>query len=411
MEILYVLLILLVATRVLGELSERLGQPALLGELIAGIILGVGLAQFSESLPVLSGLADNEVFKAITDLGIFFLMLLAGVEMHPRDIARSSGRALAAAAGGMLLPLASGIGLGLAVLPDSEYRFAQALFLGTALAITAVPVTVKVLMDMHWLDSDVGQTIVSAALFDDVLSLILLAVLTAFIREGEPPGAGEVALLTGRVALFFAITVPLGWWVFPRVGRWLKAARASEFELSMLLVAALGYSVLAEALHMHFIMGAFVAGVFFGRRTVDEQIYERVQKQVSGVTTGFLAPIFFASIGLHLDLGAVTVAPIFLTVLIVTAFLAKVIGSAIPAAMTGLGWRESFGVGFGMSGRGAVELIIAGVALEAGLFDHPSPPGDIVSSLFSSIVVMAVVTTAATPVLLRLVLGNRRADE
>ena len=87
------------------------------------------------------------------------------------------------------------------------------------------------------------------------------------------------------------------------------------------------------------------------------------------------------------------------------------IGSAIPAVMTGFGWRESLGVGFGMSGRGAVELIIAGVALEAGLFDHPSPPGDIVSSLFSSIVVMAVVTTAATPVLLRLVLGSRRADE
>jgi len=407
MEILIVLLILLAVTRIFGELAERVGQPALVGELIAGILLGLIVHAYPETFPAFSELGEDPAFVAITDLGVFFLMLLAGIEMKPGQLTEGSGRSLQVAIGGMLLPLAIGMGFGWIVIPESPYRFAQILFLGTALAITAVPVAVKILMDLGSLDSRAGQTIVAAAIVDDILSLILLAVLTTFIREGEMPGVGSILLVAGRVGLFFAITIPLGWFVFPRIGRWIKAMRAPEFELTVLLVAAMGFALLAEALHMHFIMGAFVAGVFFGRRTVDKEVYERVNKQVSGITTGFLAPIFFASIGLHLDLSAITTAPVFLVALLVLAFGGKLLGAALPSRAAGLSWRESWAVGSGMSGRGAVELIIAGIALEAGLFAHPDPPGPIVKSLFASVVLMAILTTAATPILLRLTMGAR----
>jgi len=254
MNLLYVLLVLLLVTRVCGELAERLRQPALVGELIAGIALGMVATRFHDELPVLAGLPENEVFNSITDLSIFFLMLLAGIELRPRELAKASGRALAVAIGGMLLPLALGYGLGWLFLPDSEYKFAQSLFLATALAITAVPVSVKVLMDLGKLQGKLGQTIVSAAVFDDVLSLMLLAVLTAVIRTGGFPDATAVAWLVGKVLLFFVIAGGAGRFVLPWIGRRLERTQAEEFELSALLIAALAFALLAEALGMHFIL-------------------------------------------------------------------------------------------------------------------------------------------------------------
>jgi len=173
----------LALTRAGAELAERLRLPALVGELLAGITLGVVLSHYAEFFPVLSELEDNEAFNGILDPGIFFLLLLAGIEMEPAEIVEAGRRAVFIALGGFIVPLAMGLGLAWWFLPESDYRFPQALFVGTALAITALPVSVKVLMDMDQLHSRAGETIVSAALFDDVFSLILLAVLTSALAS------------------------------------------------------------------------------------------------------------------------------------------------------------------------------------------------------------------------------------
>lgn len=262
MELLYILLVLLFLTRLSGELATRSGQPVLVGELLSGILLGVVAAQFSGSLPVLAALPDNEVFIALTDLAIFFLMLLAGVEMFPRELSENSRSAHWVAIGGLLIPLAGGFALGWVFLPESEYRLAQVLFLATALAITAVPVSVKVLMDLGKLDSRIGKTIVSAAVFDDIFSLVLLAVLTAVIKTGTLPDVVELAMLLGKTVVFFVVASLIGYYVFPWLGERVKRVRADEFELSALVMAALAYSLLAEALGIHFILGAFLAGLF-----------------------------------------------------------------------------------------------------------------------------------------------------
>ena len=406
MEIFYVLLIILVITRAFGEVAVRLGQPALVGELLAGIALGVAIRFSPSSFPVMHAIPDNDVFTAITDLGIFFLMLMAGLEMRPREVAEKSKGAMFIAAGGLIIPLLVGFSLGWFFLPRSDVKLAQVLFIGTALAITAVPVAAKVLMDLDKLRSTAGKMIVSAAIIDDILGLLLLAVLTAVIRTGEMPDPAGLLWLGGQIILFMIIVTAIGLYILPRLERVFHRSMSEEFEFSILLVVAFGFAVMAEALHMHFILGAFAAGLFFTKRTMDTKVFKGVQSRISGITTGFLAPVFFASIGLHLDVAAFTSIPLFLAVLIVAAVLCKLIGAGLPAYWIGLSGKDSLIVGIGMSGRGAVELIIADIALRAGLFSHPDPTPAIVANLFSAIVIMAVITTLLTPIGLRLIVSR-----
>lgn len=407
MEILYVLLVLLVVTRLLGELCERWGQSALVGELVGGVVIGLVVRSFSGTFPILSGLTHDPVFEAITDLGVFFLMLHAGVELHPKELSEASSASVLVAVGGMVLPFCGGFALGWLVLPASDYRLAQALFLGTALAITAVPVAVKVLMDLGQLRSRAGRVIVSAAVIDDLLSLLLLAALTAVIRTGSLPGLAGLALIVAKAVLFLVVAAAFGRWAVPLLGGVTRRAHAGELEFSLLLINGLALAVLAELCGLHFLVGAFLAGLSFGRKTVSDVAYRDVKARVAGATTGFLAPVFFASIGLHLDLRAALEIPAFVVILTVVAFLGKLLGSGLMARLVGLSSRSALAVGTAMSARGAVELIVAGVALRAGLFSHPEPPPPVLEFMFSAVVIMALVTTLATPIVLRLLLPRR----
>lgn len=401
MELLYTLLILLAVTRLFGELAERIGQPVLVGELLSGIGLGLLVSHYSDTFPILSELQHNETFHGITELAMFFLMLFAGLDLRPTELLKASKSAVFIALGGMLFPLGLGLALGLASLPQSELRSAQALFLGTSLAITAVPVSVKALMDLGHLNSRLGQTVVAAALIDDILSLLLLGVLTSVLDTGSFPDAAGLAILVGKLLVFFAVVYALGHWLLPRVGAKLHLLRSDELEFSFLLVAGLAFAVLAEALGMHFILGAFAAGLFFGRTTVDEKTYHDVSAKVSAISTGFLAPIFFASIGFHLELAALWEAPLFVVALVALASFGKLLGAALPASRSDFTRREAAAIGFAMNARGAVELVIAGIALRAGLFEHPDPAPPVVTHMFSAVVIMAIFTTLLAPVALK----------
>jgi Kef-type K+ transport system membrane component KefB len=404
LNVLLIILILLVVTRTFAELAERANLPALVGELVAGIFLGFLLQRFQGLAPSIWFAANGELFAGLADLGMFFLMLLAGIRMEPLDFAKSSKSAILIALGGMLVPVAAGFGLGILVLPDSSLKTAQCLFIGVALAITAVPVAVRMFMDLGALESRVGKAVIAAAIWDDVLSLFLLALLLATIG-GDGTAAfslWDLLPVIGKVLLFFAVTLPVGLYVFPLLGRYFKYLSFPEVDFSMLLIGALAYGVFADYMELHIIIGAFIAGMFFHPKMVDVEIYDRVEQQMSGLTRGLLAPIFFVSVGFSLDFSAVSQVPVFVISLTLLALASKVIGSGFPAYWAGFSKRESVLVGIGMSGRGAVELIIAGIALEAGLFLQPTTPDPIVQGLFSAIVIMAIVTTVATPIALRL---------
>ncbi len=365
--------------------------------------LGLVLQRSYDSLAVLSSACQSETYTSLVSLGMFFLMLLAGIRMEPLEFVRSSKSAVLVALGGMIVPVSAGFMLGLIALPESPFKLLQSLFLGIALAITAVPVAAHIFFDLGQLETRVGKTVIAAALWDDLLSLFLLALLLAALGEDLSSSfqSWTLFLLLGKAVLFFAVTIPIGLFIFPLIGRYLRHLHFPEVDFSMLLIAALAYAVFAEIMGLHFILGAFLAGMFFHPKVVDADVYQRVEQQMSGITRGFLAPIFFVSVGLHLDLSAISQVPGFVAVLILIAFASKLIGSGLPAFWVGLSKRESMMVGIGMSGRGAVELIVAGVALEAGLFLQPYPTPAIVESLFSAIVIMALVTTMATPIFLR----------
>lgn len=410
MELLLLLLVLLIATRLLGEAAERLGQPSLVGELLAGVLLGFLAAMFAGDLGLANG-GRLEVPRAIVDIAIFFLMFLAGLEMRPGEILESSRASFIVALGGLLVPLGLGFLIGWYFLPDSPVKDIQSLFIGTALAITAVPVSVRMLMDLGRLHTRFGEIIVSAAIFDDVLGLILLAILTSMVGTGEPPAPESLLVLGGQVLLFLGVVSLIGAYVYPPVLRAVSRFKSGEPVLAMLLIFALSFSVLAEILGMHFIVGAFAAGLFFSKTTIGAEAYARAKEQTAGVTTAFLAPIFFASIGLRAELEAVAVVPVFTAILVVAAFLGKMIGAGLPAFASGLPVRDAASVGAGMSGRGAVELIIADIALSAGLFSLPDPPPPVVASLFSAIVAMALVTTLLTPIMLRAISAHHSTEK
>lgn len=407
MHLLYILLILLLVTRIGSEIAVRFRQPALVGELLGGVLLGLLVVSTPFSAEAISGLDDDKTFQAVLDLAVFFLMLVAGIEMRPRDLAKASGQAIPVALAGMLFPLALGLALGWLWLPDSPWKPAQSLFIGVALAVTAVPVAVKVLLDLGQLQSRVGQVVIAAAVIDDVLSLVLLAILTAVISSDQTLSLQLLGMVALKLILFFGVAVLLGRYLLPRASLVLKRLESEHSELSLLIIFGLALSVLAETLGMHFLIGAFTAGVLFTRNVAGQEVHERLAGQTEAITLGFLAPVFFASIGIHLDLQAVLNAPLFLLVLLLAATAGKLLGSGIAARLAGMSGRESFAVGAAMNARGAVEIIIADLALRAGLFDKPQPTPPAIDYLFSAIVIMAIVTTLSSPVALRRLLANR----
>jgi len=395
-ELLIVILVLIVLARSTGELMQRLGQLAILGELLAGIVLGVLITYgpFSQ----FAGLVENEVFGAITSLGMFFLMLMAGMEMDVQELVKASKTGVVVALGGVILPLGLGYLIGQLFLPESSYKFAQSFFIGVSLSITAVPALSRVLIELGQMDTRLGRTLMNAAIVDDVLGLFLLAILTTMLAKGGAPSAGELGILALKIIGFFLFVFVAGKFLIPRLGRVCLLSQFEEIEFSVALVIALVFGIAAEYAGMHFIIGALFSGMFLREEAFGKEVAAHLEERVSGITLGFLAPLFFISIGLHVNLSALTTAPVFALALLLAAIVGKVLGCGLTARLSAFSAKESLAIGIGMNGRGAVEIVVAAVALEAGLFTQPVPVPSSVTAIFSSIVIMAIITTIVVPI-------------
>lgn len=384
------LLILLLVARVAGEITERLGQPAMIGEILAGILLGPSLLRVMHVTPEL---------QAIADLGVFLLVLLAGMEMEVRQLRQAaSGRGIWVAILGFVTPLVLGTALG------ALYRLgpSRAVFLGLCLAITALPVSVRILMDLGTLHSRTGQLIVSASVVNDIAALLTLGV----ILQTNAGGASQSVLLATavgvtRVAAFFLLVLGANrlveYWVGLRphsrraVTQVIQALRGKETLFALTVASVLLFATVSDALGLHFVVGTFFAGILLSRRVIGRRNFEAVQKTASAVAMGFLAPVFFALIGLEFDGSTLTDWGLVGAVL-ATAFAGKVLGGYWGAAIARLPRPERWIVGLGLNGRGIMELVIANIALANGFIG---------ARLFSVLVLMAIVTTVITPALLR----------
>jgi Kef-type K+ transport system membrane component KefB len=374
------LLLVLLAGWLSGLLASRLGYPSILGELLAGVVLGP---------PLLGLLHGSEALMVLADLGVLLMMFYIGMEISPQELAQASWAGFLAAIGGFLCPAVLGYGIALGFGASSM----ASLIIGLVAGVTALATKSRALLDLNILDTRVAHVIMASALITDTLTLITFAGIMGIASVGGLDLAG-LSLVLGKVILFFAASSLLGLKLFPRLWRWLTehGFATRTFSATLVLMIALMFAELAELAGLHGILGAFLAGLFLREAIAERKLSYELTGMVRDVSIGFLAPVFFVTAGFQVSLSVFQTDLGLLLVLILAAFFGKTVGTALFYLVSGRGWREGTVVGLGMNGQGAVGIILIGLALDAGL---------IPLNLFSVSMFMAITTTVADPLLLK----------
>jgi Kef-type K+ transport system membrane component KefB len=379
--------IIIVVAKASGYLSARIGQPAVLGELLAGIVLGPTVLNMFHTWPVFAEDEHlGESIQLMAEIGVLLLMMLAGLELDLEGLLGSGKTSGLAGTFGVIIPLLMGYGTAVLFGLDSSAAFIMAL----SLAATSVSISAQTLMELKVLRSRVGLAMLGAAVFDDILVILLLSLASIFVG-GAVGGYIFIAETIIRIILFLVIASALGFYLLPWLATRVDRLPISQGTLAFVLVATLLYGWTAEAIGgIAAITGAFLVGLFLSRSPLHSQL----EAGVSAIAYGFFVPIFFVSIGLEVNLQAISgQAWVFAVVLTIVAILSKIIGSGFGARIGGFTNLESLQLGIGMVSRGEVGLIVAAFALNSGLLAQDG---------FSVAVFMVIMATLVTPPLLRL---------
>jgi len=393
------LLLILTFAWILGSLFNRFGLPAMLGELLAGIILGP---------PLLGIVTPSESLELMAEMGIFFVMFYSGMEMDAKELLKNIWPSIGVAIGGFLLPF----GLGFLVTYLFGGTIFQSLFVGMGVSITAIAVQTVILNSMRINKTAIGHIIIGAAIVDDILSLIALSILLGLAKTGTVSLSNLGGIIL-RDTAFFAITILLGQFVVPKITRKLHDREGKAFTFAMATALVMAY--LAELAGLHLVIGAFLAGQFVRKEIMDEKIYHVISDRFYGISYGFLVPIFFFSLSFHLHFSLNLSFLLFAVTLIIVAILGKLVGCGLGAYLFRKNVWDSVVIGFGMNGRGAVEMVVASVVIT--LSNDLLAKNEITEPLltepqFSALILMAFVTTLLAPITLKWAAVRAcRADE
>jgi Kef-type K+ transport system membrane component KefB len=390
MSLIVAILLLLVVSRVAAEIAERVHQPAMIGEILAGLILGPALLDL---------IHESSELTAIADIGLLMLVLLAGMEIELKQLFDAfKGRNIWISVMGFAVPLALGISAGAVLGLDAN----RTLFVGLCIAITALPVSIRILMDIGRLHTTIGQRIIGAAIANDVLALLLLGVI---VNANTSAAAWRDVVASSGLpmvkVLVFMAAVLLAGKALNKAAAMAHLDQVREVIVSRLrvkepvfaatLVFVIVFAALAEVLGLHFVVGAFFGSVLLNHDLLGQPQFEQARRTASAVSMGFLAPLFFASIGLAFDPSGLT--DVWLTTMVVAvAFVGKICAGRIGGWLAGMRPAESWALGMGLNGRGIMELVVARIGLSSGLIG---------SGLFSVLVLMGMITTIVTPTLLK----------
>jgi Kef-type K+ transport system membrane component KefB len=408
LHLLLALAVLLALARALGALAERVGLPAIVGELLTGVLLGPSLLGWLAPgvagwlLPPEPG--QMHLLDGIGQIGLLLLVALTGTHLDLRSVRRQGRTAVTVSLGGLLVPLASGIAIGFALAgalaadgPTATAVFP--LFLGVAMCVTAIPVIAKTLTDMGLLHRNIGQLTLAAGMVDDAVGWLLLSVVSAAATTGVATGqiAVSVAVMLGFVLLAAVIGRPVVRRLMERTTR----SASPGPTVAAAVVVVLAGAATTHALHMEAIFGAFVAGILLA--TAGPAVQERLAP-LRTVTLSVLAPVFLATAGLRMDLTALARPDVLLAALAVlgVAIAGKFVGAYAGARLSGLSTWEGLALGAGMNARGVVEVIIALTGLRLGVLDTAG---------YTVIVLVAVVTSLMAPPLLRFAMSRVAQDE
>ncbi len=382
------LLTILTVAWLLGYLFSRLGMPLMLGQLVAGVILGPSLLGWVTATPSLELMAD---------MGIFFVMFSSGMEMNPKEVIEHIKPAAATSLGGFVLPFI----LGFIVTRLFGGTTFQSLFVGLGISITAVAVQSVVLRSMRINQTEIGHVIIGAAIINDVLAFIGLSVLFGLVRTGGVVWDDMVLLLL-KVGLFFSLVVVVSELIMPRLAKHVTDVEGFGFTFGISVALVMGY--LAELAGLHIVIGAFVAGQFVRREIMDEKVYEVIKDRFFGIAYGFLVPIFFVSLSFHLHFEWNWWFISFSLALTAVAIIGKLFGAGLAFWPFRRNLWEAMVVGFGMNGRGAMELVIASVviALSAELMKAGTITAPLLTDeQFSTLIITAFITTLLAPITLK----------
>lgn len=383
-DILRDLAIIVVCAKAFGLLARKLKAPMVVGEIIAGLVIGPCL---------LNIVKPTEFISMMAEIGVVLIMFSAGLETNLQELKKSGLAALVIACIGVLVPLAGGTLLYMGIYgfaPLGTDEFFKAVFIGCIMTATSVGITVEVLKEMGHLNSRVGQTILSAAIIDDIIGIIVLT----FVLGFKDPDSNTL-LVTGKVVLFLVLSAILGF-IFYKL---FKRYDEKHSHTRRIPIIAIGLClVMAFVAEKYFgiadITGAYIAGIILCNTRDADYIDRKVS--INGYM--FFAPMFFVGIGLKTDFSSVDTSMILFSVgFVAVALLSKIVGCGFVSKCFGYRWADCFKIGVGMMTRGEVALIITNKGLGLGIID---------SSYFTAVILLIIVSSIVTPVMLKLLFNK-----
>jgi Kef-type K+ transport system membrane component KefB len=399
MSLLSSLLLLIVVARLFGRLFARYNQPELIGEILAGVLLG----------PAILGLIEpNKALAGVTELAVFLIILNAGLEMRFSDIVGAmKGRGLMLAAISFFIPFGGGVLVAAAFGQD----IMRMIFLGLCISITALPVAVKLMDSLGILHTPIARFSLATAVVNDVAALFILGIVLN-LPETLTLGDASAAVGIATLKLIAMGMVVLG---LNHLLNWLEKRNINvqalpesmikvfgpEALFGIVIVFVLVFGTISEALGFHFVIGAFFGALFLDKKHFIASRYKDLQGTLGSITNGFLGPIFFAYLGLELQLVSLSEWE-FPFIVIVVSIVTKLFAGWLGGLMVGMEHRESLGLGAVLNGRGVMELVVAGIAYQNG-FIGPT--------MFSTLVLMGIVTTFLTPIFFKQVYRGNKLEE
>jgi Kef-type K+ transport system membrane component KefB len=384
--------VLIAAAKVGGYLSFKLGQPAVMGELLAGLILGPSVIDFIH-LPQFTNQHMGETIHYLAEFGVLLLMFIAGLDLHLKDLTQAGRVSMSAGVLGFIIPIVMGMGLALLF----SYEMRSAVFIGLILSATSVSISAQTLMELGVLRSRVGISLLGAAVVDDILVVLGLSIFVALVISGVTNGLVDIGIIILRMSLYLGLATFLGLTLLPRLSQRVDRMPISQGLISFVFIMLLFYAWSAEVLGtMAAITGSFLAGLSFA----GSPLRNRIKDGISSMAYGVFVPIFFVNIGLSSNLSALSADLwLMLAAIVAVAIVSKVLGAGLGGRLGGLTNGEALNLGVGMISRGEVGLIVASTGIAEGLIG---------AEIFSLSVGMVLITTLLTPPLLRAVVTRQK---
>ncbi len=382
--------VIITAAKAGGYLSLKLGQPAVAGEVLAGLLLGPSVLNFF-GLPIFTDTHLRDSIVHLAELGVLLLMFIAGLELNLDDLVKTGKAAVLAGLLGFVLTLGMGYILGTIFAFDVQ----QALFLGLMLAPTSIGISAQTLMELKALQTKVGITLLGAATIDDMLGVLGMSLFLALFGGASASESESVLRILLDMSIYLVVASAVGFWLLPKLPSLVEKLPVSQGLVALAFIIMLLYAWSAEALgHMATVIGAFLAGIFLARSPLKDEI----KKGFIPIAYGIFVPIFFSNVGLSADLRQISIdGLILLAGMAIVVVASKLLGAGFGSKLGGMHSWESLQLGVGMIPRGEVVLIIATVGITEGIIGN---------EVFSTTVMLVVLTTLATPPILRSLLAK-----